>query len=241
MGSPEKTPAEQRLAISLSGSLISPEAGRVDQKYLHQFTTLSAELVSQGYSLIIVCGGGETARANIQYAQEQEVLKIDTEEELDRIGIQATHLNAVVLTHFLKERGLKTSCLLQSKLPSTKADILTTGGDKPGHTTDFVIVQLAIEQGIDTLLNLTDGPIYDRKPNGQPDGEKPIKTMTWEKYQEMFPFKHEPGINIPFDPVAAQAALDANLTVVVLDGTNLDNLRSYLEGKDFAGTIIKPE
>jgi len=232
--------AKPEVAISLGGNLINPEAGRVNKEYLHQFATLSSELVNRGYSLIIACGGGATARANIEYGRK--VLRIQAAEELDRIGIEATHLNTVALTHFLQEKGLKVSCLLESKILAEEADILTTGGDKPGHTTDFVTVKMAIEQGVKTpILNLTNGPVYERRPDGQPDFEKPVKKMTWEEYQQMFPLEHEPGINVPFDSVPSQLAKEHQKTVVILDGRDLDNVRKYLVGENVIGTIISDE
>lgn len=52
---------------------------------------------------------------------------------------------------------------------------------------------------------------------------------------------HIPGISTPFDPEAAKEAQKNNITVVILDGNNLVNLRNYFEGKCFEGTVITPD
>lgn len=231
---------QERLAISLGGSLINPEAGKINKEYINDFADLLTELIKSGLNPIIIgSGGGEEARQRIRKARE--VLKIESSKELDQIAIKVTHIHARYLVWVLKSKGLKAQYLPTPEIPREKAEIFITGGDKPGHTTDFVTVKIAVDQEIDTIFNLTDGPIYQRNVYGQPDFEKPIPEMTWKEYQRMFPFEHEPGINLPVDPVAAQLAKEHHKTVVNLDGSNLNNVRKYLEGEEFDGTIIRPD
>lgn len=48
-----------------------------------------------------------------------------------------------------------------------------------------------------------------------------------------------PGMNSPFDPVAAQLGKEINLKVIVCHGNDLKNLDNILEGKRFVGTVIE--
>jgi uridylate kinase len=48
-----------------------------------------------------------------------------------------------------------------------------------------------------------------------------------------------PGRNIPFDPVASKLAQKNNINVVILNGNKVDNLKKYLVGDKFKGTVIR--
>ena len=50
--------------------------------------------------------------------------------------------------------------------------------------------------------------------------------------------KWKPGLNMPFDPVAAKEAEKLKMKVVVI-GKDLSNLRKVLENKKFKGTLIR--
>jgi uridylate kinase len=48
----------------------------------------------------------------------------------------------------------------------------------------------------------------------------------------------EPGMNVPFDPIASRKAEQLGLRVLVVNGKNLENLADALDGKKFTGTVI---
>lgn len=235
MRNPEQLP--ESLVISL-GRVMSSESKKADQKRITEIAALCKELDEAGIIIDFVCGGGMTARANIEYFKSRGV---KDSKALDRVGIAATHTNTVILTHFLRKQGLKVNCLLSESSQDTEAKIFTTGGNEPGHTTDYIAVQQAIERGVKTIINLTDGPIWERDEKDEPDETKPIKTMTWHQYQDMFNIEYSSGMRTPWCPKATKAAQEANLTVVVLDGRDINNLRKYLAGEEFDGTIIRPD
>jgi uridylate kinase len=51
----------------------------------------------------------------------------------------------------------------------------------------------------------------------------------------------EAGASAVVDPIAVARAIEANLTLAVLDGRNLSLLDAALDGKEFTGTLIVPE
>ena len=55
----------------------------------------------------------------------------------------------------------------------------------------------------------------------------------------LFPNDWIPGRNIPFDPIASCEAESLGYEVVILNGKNIDNLKACLDGKEFAGTVVK--
>ena len=69
---------------------------------------------------------------------------------------------------------------------------------------------------------------------------KPIKDITWENYRKLIGSKWKPGLNAPFDPIAAQAAQKLKMTVIVTKGTDLKNLENIIKERKFKGTTIHP-
>ena len=49
----------------------------------------------------------------------------------------------------------------------------------------------------------------------------------------------DPGLNLPFDPVASRLAERLGIKVVVMNGKKLGNVRNFLNKKSFTGTIIE--
>jgi len=48
-----------------------------------------------------------------------------------------------------------------------------------------------------------------------------------------------PGMNLPFDPIASKEAEELGLEVVFIGGHNLESLNDYISGNSFVGTTIK--
>ena len=67
----------------------------------------------------------------------------------------------------------------------------------------------------------------------------PIKHTSWPEFRALIPKEWEPGLSSPFDPVAAEKAESMNLEVVIMNGRNIQNLKNFLDDKEFIGTVIK--
>ena len=117
--------------------------------------------------------------------------------------------------------------------------VVVAAGWQPGWSTDFCVTLLAEDYGIKTVINLSNiDMVYDKDPNKYPDA-KPLKRMSWDEVLAIVGKKWVPGLNTPFDPVAAQKAKDLGLTVINCNGRNFENLDKILQGKKFVGTTIK--
>jgi ubiquinone/menaquinone biosynthesis C-methylase UbiE len=58
--------------------------------------------------------------------------------------------------------------------------------------------------------------------------------------QSLIGTEWSPGINAPFDPIAAKLAKKLDLTVIVANGKSFKNLENILDGNAFKGTVIMP-
>lgn len=218
----------KKTVISLGGSVIFPD--KMDYGFLQGFKKLIKKYPEGRF--IIVCGGGKLAR-NLQ--KKAKELKKTTDEELDWIGIYATRINA---SRLKEELGIKAPLILD---PSSKLDfkenILVAAGWKPGFSTDYDAVLLAKNIRADIVVNMTNVDyVYDRDPSLK--GARAIKETTWKKLRKIVGDEWKPGLNMPFDPIAAKEAEKLKIKVAVI-GKSLSNLKKVLDEKGFKGTMIR--
>lgn len=127
----------------------------------------------------------------------------------------------------------------REKVNLGRKKVLVAAGWKPGFSTDYDAVVLAKTYGIKSIINLTNiDYVYDKNPKQFRDA-RPLREISWKYYRKIVGDKWSPGLNAPFDPVAAKLAEKLGLTVYVVNGNNMKNLQNLLEGKDFIGTILK--
>lgn len=229
---------EPPIVLSIGGSLIVPD-GNIDTKFLTKLNAFIRHEVQQGKRFFLVAGGGKTAR----YYRDagQAVIGTLTDSDLDWLGIHATRLNAHLLRTIFKD--IANPRIIENydrKLRNWKEPLVIGAGWKPGWSTDYDAVVLARDYGARLILNLSNIDwVYDKDPSRYPSA-KPIKRVTWEEMEGLVGTEWKPGINAPFDPVAAQLAKQLNLTVVVTNGKNFKNTQNIVDGESFKGTVICP-
>ncbi|MFH1822110.1 MAG: UMP kinase [Patescibacteria group bacterium] len=227
--------------ISLGGSLIVPPAG-IDWKLLKKFRALLVREIKKGNKFVIITGGGYTCR---HYQQAANKVVNLTKEDRDWLGIHTTRLNA----HLIKTIFRQYAHPRINKNPNTKEDLkkhfkkneglMVAAGWRPGWSTDFVATTLAQRLNAKKLVNLSNiDYVYNKDPGKYKDA-KLIKEINWPAFRKIVGSKWDPGMNLPFDPVAAKKAQELNLEVAIMNGKNLNNLKNYIAGKKFKGTIIK--
>ena len=223
----------ETVVISLGGSLIVPST--VDINFLKKFKQLILKFI-RSKRFIIISGGGKICRI---YQNAASAITKLADEDLDWLGIHATRLNAHLLRTIF--RGYAYPRIINNPEEKIKLNrpILIAAGYKPGFSTDYDAVLLAKNFGVKTLLNLTDKDyVYNKDPDIFKDA-KPLKQMTWKAYRKISGNNWDPGLNLPFDPVAAREAEKIKLKVVVMNGKNIKNLDNFLSGKNFKGTVIQ--
>ncbi len=224
------------ITASIGGAVFRPD--RINVDFTHDLLAFLREQTQNDKTILAVIGGGGVARNAIEDAR---ALGVTHQPSLDRIGILVTQENTLLLTKIIEaEVNNMPVHLYEFGDILRKGDIYLRGGTKPGHTTDRVAVEAALEAKQCILLNISSTKgLYKRKDDGSLDPNQVIEHISWEEYLTMFPKDHAPGINIPFDREAAKLA-QANNMIVVLMGPDFDNINSFLRGEEFVGTIVHP-
>lgn len=228
---------EPPIVLSIGGSLIVPNGG-IDTDFLSKLNSFIRANVKKGRRFFLVTGGGRTAR---HYINAGEAVGDILDEDLDWLAIHATRLNAhLVRTIFHDIAHPRIIENYNKKLFNWKESVVIGAGWKPGWSTDYDAVVLAKDYGASLIINLSNIDwVYDKDPQKHKDA-KPIKRLTWEEMTELVGTTWTPGINAPFDPIATQLAKKLNLTAIITNGKDFDNLDKIIEGDDFKGTVVMP-
>jgi len=226
---------DKTIVISLGGSIIVPQSG-IDVSFLKEFDRFVRDKVTLGWKFYIITGGGITSRNYQKAAREIETL---TDEDMDWLGIHATRLNGHLLRSIFKDIAYPKVIHHFDKLEEIEEPVAIASGWKPGRSTDYDAVLMARKFGIKTLLNLSDiAQVYDKDPKIYPEA-KPVDKLNWDQFKEIVGTKWSPGLNAPFDPVAAELASEIGLKVVISEGRNFKNLEKFFSGEEFVGTTIE--
>ncbi len=222
-----------RYIISVGGSLISPD--EIDLKFLAQFKKIIDELVLKNKHFLLITGGGRTARRYIEAAKALGDLNPD---DLDWLGIHSTRLNGHLLRTIFRKYSHKKIITNPHNPEPANEPIVIAAGYRPGWSTDYVAVLLAQKYESRVVVNLSNiDYVYDKDPKKHKDAQ-PIKEISWADFRKIVGNKWDPGLSLPFDPVASKIAEKAKLKVVIMNGKNLKNLENFINKKPFKGTII---
>ena len=240
------------LVCSLGGSLIVPNEKGPNIEWLAEFVRLIVDVQQRWRKIVIVCGGGRTARTYIEGARDV-LRKLDSvpdvadqgwENDRHWLGIHATRANAHLLRTIFRHMGnhayfrvLKSPERVLLHANTSRKRIIIGAGWKPGWSTDYVAARMAHVFGAQTIVNLTNvDRVYDRDP--KLEGARGFQEVSWEEFFRHFPRgKFAPGDNVPFDGVAADYAAKHGMRVVVLKGSRMVDLRRFFEGGPYQGTF----
>ena len=219
--------------ISLGGSLVMPDA--IDTAFVSELRATIQERIAAGERFVLIIGGGKVCR---RYQEAARTLGADSQEAQDWVGIYATRLNAELVRVAFGSDAHHELVLDPEVLPSVTAPIAVGAGWKPGHSTDFDAVLMAEKSGAKRIVNLSNiDYVYDKDPQQFPDAKR-IEQANWKEFRAILPKEWTPGVNVPFDPVAAKHAEALGLKVVIMNGKPLSNLKNYLTGGVFKGSVI---
>jgi len=230
-----------RLAISLGGSLLTgkntdPNITINPQTYKKYSETIT-KLHNQGHTLMIVCGGGKPARYFIDQAKKLAA----TPDIQDNLGIKSTHINALL---FMAALGPIAD---QSRIYQRGSDlkhapegkVLVGGGYKPGSSTDYRAVIFAQHMQADLIINATDiDGVYTKNPKLHDDAEK-LPTLTCTTLEEIIKqnTRQAPGEYGLFDLKAVRLAKKLDIPIIIIDGTDPDEILRAVKGTHSGSTI----
>ncbi len=226
----------ETIVMSVGGSLIVPDA--IATSFLSAFKTfITNELATTNRRFIVIAGGGRTAR---RYQDAAGAVSPLTRDDLDWLGIHATHLNGHLLLTILRDHAYR----VMIKNPDDILDVpererlIIAAGYRPGCSTDLRAIQIAERTNAHKVVNLSNTDyVYTDNPHTNPDAKR-IEDIAWADFRTLIPDTWDPGLSAPFDPVAAKEAELKGIEVAQINGTNLPALHDYLSGQPFIGTRI---
>jgi len=227
-------PTNARYIISLGGSLIVPD--EIDVKFLQEFRAIIFGQIAKRKKFLLITGGGRTSR---RYSEAAKALGQLNPTDLDWLGIHSTRLNGHLLRTIFRKVANARIIDNPNRRLNAKEPVIIAAGYRPGWSTDYVAVLLAQKYQGTVVVNLSNVDyVYDKDPRKFKQA-KPIKEISWPDFRKIVGNKWSPGAHLPFDPVASKLAEQMKLKVVIMNGKNLSNLKSFLAGKKFKGTIIQ--
>jgi uridylate kinase len=223
----------KKVVISLGGSILIPS---LEQNRIQQYVPVLRDIASRCHLFVVVGGGGEARR----YIGAARRLLID-EGTADEIGIMITRLNATMLVAAMGDDAYPrvAESHAEAKKFAEHRKCVVMGGITPGQTTDAVAAVLAERVRADVFINVTsvDG-IYSADPK---------KNKKAVRYDHLTPrqligivgkAQLVAGLNTVLDIIAARVVERSKIPLVVLDGTDPENLRSAVISGRYKGTVV---
>lgn len=232
------TTYSDKIIISVGGSLVVPSGG-INTTFLKSLNSFIRSQLSKhpNRQFFLEVGGGATAR---QYRDAgQEVIGHElTRDDLDWLGIHATRLNAQLIRTIFRDIAHPYIIKKYEIIRKVTEPVVVAAGWKPGWSTDYDAILLCEDYGAKTVLNLSNiAQVYTDDPKKNPDAT-PIDHISWEEFRKIVGDEWTPGLNAPFDPIAAKKAQELGVSVIVMSGDDFGNIENYFAGKEFVGTTI---
>lgn len=230
---------QEKIVMSVGGSLIVTDKG-INTHFLKELNTFLRKQIAEHphRQFFLVSGGGTIAR-HYRDAGRDVVGHELTRDDLDYLGIHATKLNAHLIRTVFRDIAHPYILKHYEIIRKVQEPIVVAAGWKPGWSTDYCALLLCEDYDVRTVINMSNiKQVYDKDPKQFPDA-KPIDHSTWADFRKIVGDEWTPGLNAPFDPIAAKKAQELGVKVVVLHGEDFSNLDNYFNGKEFVGTVIE--
>lgn len=229
----------EKIVMSVGGSLIVTDKG-INIEFLNKLNAFIRKQIAEypNRQFFLVSGGGAIAR-HYRDAGREVVGHELTRDDLDYLGIHATKLNAHLIRTIFRDIAHPYILKHYEIIRKVTEPIVIAAGWKPGWSTDYCALLVCEDYDVHTCINMSNiKQVYDKDPKAFPDA-KPIDKIDWADFRKIVGDEWTPGLNAPFDPIAAKKAQELGTKVVVLNGEDFDNLDNYFKGKDFVGTVIQ--
>lgn len=224
-----------KIVISLGGSLLTKElTAEHFRKYINVIRALSKK-----HKLIVIVGGGRVCREYQKIGKELGA----TNDELDFIGIMATHLNAATFAtglgnnaHLVRWKPLKDAAKEVKKTFGKK--IFVAAGYDTGSSTDHDAAVFASTIKADLLVNASNvAGVYSDDPKANPNAKKYDKLTYGEFLKIVKKNSQTPGEYRLFDLKAAKIIKKHRIKTILIDGNVPSEIFKSVEGKH-NGTVV---
>jgi uridylate kinase len=224
-----------KVSISLGGSLLTKN---MEAASYRRYADVIKRLWEAGHTVVVTCGGGRPARQFITIAKE-----LDANRDIqDRLGILATHVNALLLIAALGDAADPHIHRRATEIKRHLGDrILVGGGHMPGSSTDYRATIFAKAMDADLMINATDVPgVYDNDPKTNPNAKK-LDTLTYTELEKIILANTQqvPGDYGLFDLKAVRLAAKLGTPLIFVDGTDPEEIIRAVTGAHH-GTTVRP-
>jgi len=224
-----------KLVLKISGHLLSPKAGALDVCYIKELVKALKQLVKERHRLIVVTGGGETAR---EYIRAGEKLGL-TEYHKDRIGISVSRLHALVLAFSLPGSLKHIPHSVEELERYVKANkVIVVGGFEPGQSTTTVAVLCAEAVNADKLIIATnvDG-IYTSDPRRDPSARL-LEKVHVDELERILTLSQLAGTYPLFDRLSLSILKRSRIRTIVVNGKPPENILKAVQGVKVGSEIV---
>jgi len=207
----------------------------LDKPLVAEYVKLLKELVGE-HHLVVVTGGGETARSYIKAARGMGV----SESMCDQLGILVSRLNARLLVDGLGEYAFPEIPVNIDELKHYFASgkIVAMGGLTPGHSTNAVAAIAAETVGAELFVNATDvDGVYTSDPGKDEHAVRLEKVSVTQLTEILSKTGMMAGAYDLMDPLALRIIERSKLSTVIVDGRKTSNVARVLRNEDI-GTRI---
>lgn len=229
--------AKRLFVLKLSGSLFSSSQFEDVIRAI-----LNALKEDQELSLILIAGGGATARKYIQAGLD---LGLD-QTTLDEIGIESSRLNASLLIEALYPLASRKVAEDLTQLTEQSEKVLVTdnqrivvcGGLYPGQSTNAVAALISEKTKADLLINATDvDGVYDKDPAQFSDAVK-LSSVTPTKLSEILGTESvQAGTYDLMDPIALKLISRSRIPTKIVKCES-SSLSRVLRGENEGTAIV---
>ncbi len=218
--------------ISVGGSAIVPD--KIDINFLKKLRK-TVDKLNKKVKLVIVCGGGKTAREYIKAAKDLGI----SDSLACLVGIRTTKLNATLVSLAIHGNIDMPDSIDEVKEDLKKKNVVVVGalGFQPNMTSDGDAAQIAAAVKAEMFINLTDvSGLYTKNPKQYRDA-KFIPQISFDDFWTIASkIKFKAGQHFVLDQAGAKEIRKHKIKTIILKG--LDNLERAILGKKFKGTTI---
>ena len=231
-------PGTRRILLKLSGEVLAGGSGHgIDPDTLNEFAECIISVVSEGYQLAIVTGGGNFVRGR----DIPSVHRVTG----DQMGMLATVINSLALKDSLEKHGGRATVLSAFEVPGIaeqfspgravellengSVNIYAGGTGNPGLTTDTAAALRALQTGCRKLLK---GTKVDGVFSGDPAADPSVQRFPCIGYDEVL--RRDLGF---MDAAAVAVCRDAGMIIRVFDVRDPANIIRVLEDPTIGSTV----
>lgn len=222
------------IVMSIGGSIFNPDGFNFN--FVKKLKKVLTKL-AKSRDIIVVCGGGKTARNFIIPLQKAGV----SEKRCELIGIGITRMNARFFINFFGEIASQhvPASMKEVKNLLKKNNLVFTGGLRfvPDSTSDGTAAGLANYFKTE-FINMTNVKgLYTKDPRKFRDA-KFIPKISFSNFNKITSkMKYKAGQHFVLDQNAAKIIKQHKIKTHII-GPDLKNFEKLLKGKKFTGTVI---